>query len=235
MSKKRIKLLPAAHCRIFHPDWTDLSKIRIVALVDQVNRLRKDISIGPDDLVHMETVAQLCKDFEIEAVTIDVSRLDSWPKSWQVKRLYLRSTRCFPEMFTCHLEELDMRSATNMPERFDHCSSLVEATILLPIEIRKLPQVPAHTKMTFYMMYLPIELPWFKWTGTCTVFSERSAILRPQNLQPVTNLCDAILLGLAETNATTWSDFIKRGLYDPRLFLVVGSFIFTDIASFLSH
>lgn len=44
-------------------------------------------------------------------------------------------------------------------------------------------------------------------------------------LRPFRNLRQVLLLGLGEKSPTRWASFLKRGLYDPRLFLVVAEFL----------
>lgn len=104
--------------------------------------------------------------------------------------------------------------------------------------LNRVPEEVASSGIT-HLTACPREMPW------CLIESDivlESPVEKPifpsieERVEPFRTLRKLILLGLAEKNDTAWSSFIKRGLYDPRLFLFhIVPFLLVSCPDFVSH
>lgn len=112
----------------------------------------------------------------------------------------------------------DRRIVIDFPEEILRLPRL-QCVFFFNLRVRRIPPAILDTPVRS-LLSCTVEPPWFLVESQIGVNGESWF-----QLERFRRLRQVLLLGLGEENPTTWSSFLKRGLYDPRLFLFVSEFL----------
>lgn len=165
-----------------------------------------------------------------DITTLEVSAPDQsigeWPKELCPVNLRL-SVKRYPvsEVFNNErLEQVDIRCSKVPREPIRVSSKKLECFNYRAGEVESaefLSRLPRKTRVIFWYRRLE-KIPWFMGRFE---FAKIVNLCRGMEwgheFKPCGRLVAILTLGLANDTNTTWSNFLKRGLYDPRIFLVL--------------